>query len=211
MDILNMIFTVVFTIEMVIKLLALRAHVRFKVKPAIPAHAVSPALPSLSRSLPLQHYFIDPWNSFDALIVVGSVLDIAVSEFSVSLFITHVLELNHLVRLLSDLFSLVPAWFWIQGGGGHGEVSAERSNNSRCVTRDKLGEQHAMFLVRRVKVRVGKCPSRSSVCSESCGWSNCSVKAKAFGPSSGRLSSPSRSVRRSNTAALLQRVNSCFL
>ncbi|XP_068605989.1 LOW QUALITY PROTEIN: voltage-dependent L-type calcium channel subunit alpha-1D-like [Brachionichthys hirsutus] len=54
MDILNMIFTVVFTIEMVIKLLALRAH----------------------------HYFIDPWNSFDALIVVGSVLDIAVSEFS---------------------------------------------------------------------------------------------------------------------------------
>uniref|UniRef100_A0A7N5ZTN6 Voltage-dependent L-type calcium channel subunit alpha n=1 Tax=Anabas testudineus TaxID=64144 RepID=A0A7N5ZTN6_ANATE len=56
MDILNMIFTVVFTIEMIIKLLALRAH----------------------------HYFIDPWNSFDALIVVGSVLDIAVSEFSVS-------------------------------------------------------------------------------------------------------------------------------
>ncbi|XP_061760081.1 voltage-dependent L-type calcium channel subunit alpha-1D [Nerophis ophidion] len=54
MDILNMIFTVVFTIEMVIKLLALRVH----------------------------HYFIDPWNSFDALIVVGSVLDIAVSEFS---------------------------------------------------------------------------------------------------------------------------------
>ncbi|XP_068997745.1 LOW QUALITY PROTEIN: voltage-dependent L-type calcium channel subunit alpha-1D-like [Embiotoca jacksoni] len=54
MDILNMIFTVVFTIEMCIKLLALRVH----------------------------HYFIDPWNSFDALIVVGSVLDIAVSEFS---------------------------------------------------------------------------------------------------------------------------------
>ncbi|XP_029363336.1 voltage-dependent L-type calcium channel subunit alpha-1D [Echeneis naucrates] len=54
MDILNMIFTVVFTIEMIIKLLALRAH----------------------------HYFIDPWNSFDALIVVGSVLDIVVSEFS---------------------------------------------------------------------------------------------------------------------------------
>uniref|UniRef100_A0A8C2X8S7 Voltage-dependent L-type calcium channel subunit alpha n=1 Tax=Cyclopterus lumpus TaxID=8103 RepID=A0A8C2X8S7_CYCLU len=59
MDILNMIFTVVFTIEMIIKLLALRVH----------------------------HYFIDPWNSFDALIVVGSVLDIAVSEFSVCLSI----------------------------------------------------------------------------------------------------------------------------
>ncbi|XP_029292495.1 voltage-dependent L-type calcium channel subunit alpha-1D [Cottoperca gobio] len=54
MDILNMIFTVIFTVEMIIKLLALRVH----------------------------HYFIDPWNSFDALIVVGSVLDIAVSEFS---------------------------------------------------------------------------------------------------------------------------------
>ncbi|CAL8250385.1 unnamed protein product [Arctogadus glacialis] len=54
MDILNMIFTVVFTGEMIIKLLALRAH----------------------------HYFIDPWNSFDALIVIGSVLDIAVSELS---------------------------------------------------------------------------------------------------------------------------------
>ncbi|KAL3059582.1 hypothetical protein OYC64_014234 [Pagothenia borchgrevinki] len=54
MDILNMIFTVIFTFEMIIKLLALRVH----------------------------HYFIDPWNSFDALIVVGSVLDIAVSELS---------------------------------------------------------------------------------------------------------------------------------
>lgn len=32
-----------------------------------------------------QHYFIDAWNSFDALIVVGSVVDIVVTEFSVSL------------------------------------------------------------------------------------------------------------------------------
>lgn len=40
----------------------------------------------------LQHYFIDPWNSFDALIVVGSVLDIAVSELSVSLFWLLLLE-----------------------------------------------------------------------------------------------------------------------
>lgn len=30
MDILNMIFTVVFTVEMIIKLLALRAHVRLR-------------------------------------------------------------------------------------------------------------------------------------------------------------------------------------
>uniref|UniRef100_A0A8B9LJI1 Voltage-dependent L-type calcium channel subunit alpha n=1 Tax=Astyanax mexicanus TaxID=7994 RepID=A0A8B9LJI1_ASTMX len=57
MDILNMVFTGLFTIEMIVKLLALR----------------------------LRHYFMDAWNSFDALIVVGSVVDIVVTEFSVSL------------------------------------------------------------------------------------------------------------------------------
>ncbi|KAL2103740.1 hypothetical protein ACEWY4_000608 [Coilia grayii] len=54
MDVLNMLFTLVFTVEMVIKLLALRPY----------------------------HYFIDAWNAFDALIVVGSVLDIMVTELS---------------------------------------------------------------------------------------------------------------------------------
>uniref|UniRef100_W5KJE1 Voltage-dependent L-type calcium channel subunit alpha n=1 Tax=Astyanax mexicanus TaxID=7994 RepID=W5KJE1_ASTMX len=53
MDILNMVFTGLFTIEMIVKLLALR----------------------------LRHYFMDAWNSFDALIVVGSVVDIVVTEF----------------------------------------------------------------------------------------------------------------------------------
>ncbi|XP_034721109.1 voltage-dependent L-type calcium channel subunit alpha-1D-like, partial [Etheostoma cragini] len=56
MDILNMVFTGLFTAEMLLKLLALR----------------------------LRHYFVDAWNSFDALIVVGSVVDIVVTEFSVS-------------------------------------------------------------------------------------------------------------------------------
>ena len=32
----------------------------------------------------LQHYFVDAWNTFDALIVVGSVVDIAVTEVNVS-------------------------------------------------------------------------------------------------------------------------------
>uniref|UniRef100_A0A8C5FA66 Voltage-dependent L-type calcium channel subunit alpha n=1 Tax=Gadus morhua TaxID=8049 RepID=A0A8C5FA66_GADMO len=82
MDILNMIFTVVFTGEMIIKLLALRAH----------------------------HYFIDPWNSFDALIVIGSVLDIAVSELSgggkgesgkVSITFFRLFRVLRLVKLLS--------------------------------------------------------------------------------------------------------------
>uniref|UniRef100_A0A3Q3ESQ8 Voltage-dependent L-type calcium channel subunit alpha n=1 Tax=Kryptolebias marmoratus TaxID=37003 RepID=A0A3Q3ESQ8_KRYMA len=52
MDILNMVFTGLFTVEMLLKLLALR----------------------------LRHYFVDAWNSFDALIVVGSVVDIHLME-----------------------------------------------------------------------------------------------------------------------------------
>uniref|UniRef100_A0A4W4GLI8 Voltage-dependent L-type calcium channel subunit alpha n=1 Tax=Electrophorus electricus TaxID=8005 RepID=A0A4W4GLI8_ELEEL len=54
MDILNMIFTAVFTVEMVVKLIAY--------KPT--------------------HYFTDAWNAFDALIVVGSIIDIAVNEIN---------------------------------------------------------------------------------------------------------------------------------
>ncbi|XP_041093072.1 voltage-dependent L-type calcium channel subunit alpha-1D-like [Polyodon spathula] len=54
MDLLNMIFTGLFTVEMILKLLAFRP----------------------------KHYFMDAWNSFDALIVVGSVVDIAVTEFN---------------------------------------------------------------------------------------------------------------------------------
>uniref|UniRef100_A0A663FCN7 Voltage-dependent L-type calcium channel subunit alpha n=1 Tax=Aquila chrysaetos chrysaetos TaxID=223781 RepID=A0A663FCN7_AQUCH len=56
MDIMNMVFTGVFTVEMVLKLIA------FKPK----------------------HYFTDAWNTFDALIVVGSVVDIAITEVNVS-------------------------------------------------------------------------------------------------------------------------------
>ncbi|XP_062316510.1 voltage-dependent L-type calcium channel subunit alpha-1D-like [Osmerus eperlanus] len=52
MDILNMVFTTVFTVEMVLKLIAFKPR----------------------------HYFTDAWNTFDALIVVGSVVDIAITE-----------------------------------------------------------------------------------------------------------------------------------
>ncbi|KAM8915325.1 calcium channel, voltage-dependent, L type, alpha 1D subunit, a isoform 2-T2 [Spinachia spinachia] len=52
MDILNMVFTAVFTVEMVLKLIAFKPR----------------------------HYFADAWNTFDALIVVGSVVDIAITE-----------------------------------------------------------------------------------------------------------------------------------
>uniref|UniRef100_A0A4W5QEB5 Voltage-dependent L-type calcium channel subunit alpha n=1 Tax=Hucho hucho TaxID=62062 RepID=A0A4W5QEB5_9TELE len=60
MDILNMVFTGVFTVEMIFKLIAFKPRV----------------------SQP--HYFADAWNTFDALIVVGSVVDIAITEINVS-------------------------------------------------------------------------------------------------------------------------------
>uniref|UniRef100_A0A8C1U6I9 Voltage-dependent L-type calcium channel subunit alpha n=1 Tax=Cyprinus carpio TaxID=7962 RepID=A0A8C1U6I9_CYPCA len=80
MDILNMVFTGLFTVEMIIKLMALR----------------------------LRHYFVDAWNSFDALIVVGSVVDIVVTEFSssedssrVSITFFRLFRVMRLVKLLS--------------------------------------------------------------------------------------------------------------
>ncbi|XP_046727174.1 calcium channel, voltage-dependent, L type, alpha 1F subunit isoform X2 [Silurus meridionalis] len=80
MDILNMVFTGLFTVEMIVKLLALR----------------------------LKHYFTDAWNSFDALIVVGSVVDIVVTEFSssedssrVSITFFRLFRVMRLVKLLS--------------------------------------------------------------------------------------------------------------
>uniref|UniRef100_A0A3Q3INW4 Voltage-dependent L-type calcium channel subunit alpha n=1 Tax=Monopterus albus TaxID=43700 RepID=A0A3Q3INW4_MONAL len=80
MDILNMVFTGLFTAEMLLKLLALQ----------------------------LRHYFVDAWNSFDALIVVGSVVDIVVTEFSsaedssrVSITFFRLFRVMRLVKLLS--------------------------------------------------------------------------------------------------------------
>ncbi|XP_037334835.2 calcium channel, voltage-dependent, L type, alpha 1F subunit isoform X3 [Pungitius pungitius] len=80
MDILNMVFTGLFTAEMLLKLLALR----------------------------IRHYFVDAWNSFDALIVVGSVVDIVVTEFSsgedssrVSITFFRLFRVMRLVKLLS--------------------------------------------------------------------------------------------------------------
>lgn len=37
----------------------------------------------------LQNYFADAWNTFDALIVVGSVVDIAITEINVSNHLSH--------------------------------------------------------------------------------------------------------------------------
>ncbi|TEA16940.1 hypothetical protein DBR06_SOUSAS20910048, partial [Sousa chinensis] len=80
MDILNMVFTGLFTVEMVLKIIA------FKPK----------------------HYFTDAWNTFDALIVVGSVVDIAVTEVNssedssrISITFFRLFRVMRLVKLLS--------------------------------------------------------------------------------------------------------------
>ncbi|XP_039626437.1 voltage-dependent L-type calcium channel subunit alpha-1C-like isoform X4 [Polypterus senegalus] len=52
MNVLNMLFTGLFTVEMILKLIAFKPR----------------------------HYFCDAWNTFDALIVVGSIVDIAITE-----------------------------------------------------------------------------------------------------------------------------------
>ncbi|XP_037677401.1 voltage-dependent L-type calcium channel subunit alpha-1F [Choloepus didactylus] len=80
MDILNMVFTGLFTVEMVLKIVA------FKPK----------------------HYFTDAWNTFDALIVVGSMVDIAVTEVNssedsarISITFFRLFRVMRLVKLLS--------------------------------------------------------------------------------------------------------------
>uniref|UniRef100_A0A3P8V5L0 Voltage-dependent L-type calcium channel subunit alpha n=1 Tax=Cynoglossus semilaevis TaxID=244447 RepID=A0A3P8V5L0_CYNSE len=56
-DMLNLIFTVLFTVEMILKLMAFKAR----------------------------GYFGDPWNVFDFIIVVGSVVDVILSEVDTAL------------------------------------------------------------------------------------------------------------------------------
>ncbi|XP_028822833.1 calcium channel, voltage-dependent, L type, alpha 1D subunit, a isoform X3 [Denticeps clupeoides] len=80
MDILNMGFTAVFTVEMVLKLIAFKPR----------------------------HYFTDAWNTFDALIVVGSVVDIAITEVNntedsarISITFFRLFRVMRLVKLLS--------------------------------------------------------------------------------------------------------------
>uniref|UniRef100_A0AAY4EXT0 Voltage-dependent L-type calcium channel subunit alpha n=1 Tax=Denticeps clupeoides TaxID=299321 RepID=A0AAY4EXT0_9TELE len=61
MNILNMLFTGLFTVEMILKLIAFKPRVYF-----------------------LTGYFSDPWNVFDFLIVIGSIIDVILSEINVS-------------------------------------------------------------------------------------------------------------------------------
>uniref|UniRef100_A0A2K5NNA2 Voltage-dependent L-type calcium channel subunit alpha n=1 Tax=Cercocebus atys TaxID=9531 RepID=A0A2K5NNA2_CERAT len=59
-DILNVAFTIIFTLEMILKLMAFKAR----------------------------GYFGDPWNVFDFLIVIGSIIDVILSEIDVSIRLT---------------------------------------------------------------------------------------------------------------------------
>uniref|UniRef100_A0A4W3K1Z2 Voltage-dependent L-type calcium channel subunit alpha n=1 Tax=Callorhinchus milii TaxID=7868 RepID=A0A4W3K1Z2_CALMI len=56
MDVLNMLFTGLFTVEMILKLIAFKPR----------------------------GYFSDPWNVFDFLIVIGSIIDVILSEINVN-------------------------------------------------------------------------------------------------------------------------------
>uniref|UniRef100_A0A7M4FQA8 Voltage-dependent L-type calcium channel subunit alpha n=1 Tax=Crocodylus porosus TaxID=8502 RepID=A0A7M4FQA8_CROPO len=80
MDILNMVFTGVFTVEMVLKVIA------FKPK----------------------GYFSDAWNTFDSLIVIGSIVDVVLSEADnsedsarISITFFRLFRVMRLVKLLS--------------------------------------------------------------------------------------------------------------
>uniref|UniRef100_A0AAY5K984 Voltage-dependent L-type calcium channel subunit alpha n=1 Tax=Esox lucius TaxID=8010 RepID=A0AAY5K984_ESOLU len=78
-DTLNMIFTVLFTLEMILKLMAFKA----------------------------KGYFGDPWNVFDFLIVIGSIVDVILSEVDdsenarVSITFFRLFRVMRLVKLLN--------------------------------------------------------------------------------------------------------------
>ncbi|XP_073767393.1 voltage-dependent L-type calcium channel subunit alpha-1D isoform X6 [Danio rerio] len=106
MDVLNMVFTGVFAVEMILKLVA------FKPK----GYCVDPwngfdalvVIGSVVDIILSQHYFADAWNTFDALIVVGSIVDIAITEINntedsarISITFFRLFRVMRLVKLLS--------------------------------------------------------------------------------------------------------------
>uniref|UniRef100_A0A8C1CGN8 Voltage-dependent L-type calcium channel subunit alpha n=1 Tax=Cyprinus carpio carpio TaxID=630221 RepID=A0A8C1CGN8_CYPCA len=86
MNILNMLFTGLFTVEMILKLIAFKPRVR-------------------------HGYFSDPWNVFDFLIVIGSIIDVILSEINglqntednarISITFFRLFRVMRLVKLLS--------------------------------------------------------------------------------------------------------------
>uniref|UniRef100_A0A8C6VBR5 Voltage-dependent L-type calcium channel subunit alpha n=1 Tax=Naja naja TaxID=35670 RepID=A0A8C6VBR5_NAJNA len=64
-NILNVVFTILFTIEMILKLIAFKAKVSEN---------------RITNFVRKSGYFGDPWNVFDFLIVVGSIIDVILSQ-----------------------------------------------------------------------------------------------------------------------------------
>ncbi|XP_076787432.1 voltage-dependent L-type calcium channel subunit alpha-1D isoform X4 [Arvicanthis niloticus] len=84
MDILNMVFTGVFTVEMVLKVIAFKPKGYFSdAWNTFDSLIVIGSIIDVALS-EADHYFTDAWNTFDALIVVGSVVDIAITEVNPS-------------------------------------------------------------------------------------------------------------------------------
>lgn len=88
-DTLNVIFTVLFTIEMIVKLIAFKVKVMqtpVQLKYIYIYSWLSSSLREFAHILGhfLQGYFGDPWNVFDFLIVVGSIVDVVLSQVDVS-------------------------------------------------------------------------------------------------------------------------------
>ncbi|XP_051526097.1 voltage-dependent L-type calcium channel subunit alpha-1D [Myxocyprinus asiaticus] len=106
MDVLNMVFTGVFTVEMILKLIAFKPR-GYCVEPWNGFDALV-VIGSIVDIILSQHYFADAWNTFDALIVVGSVVDIAITEINntedsarISITFFRLFRVMRLVKLLS--------------------------------------------------------------------------------------------------------------
>uniref|UniRef100_A0A4W3III4 Voltage-dependent L-type calcium channel subunit alpha n=1 Tax=Callorhinchus milii TaxID=7868 RepID=A0A4W3III4_CALMI len=111
MDILNMVFTGVFTVEMVLKLIAFKPRVSFMAftfPVETDRYIIGRIAHFIFTTTNLLHYFADAWNTFDALIVVGSVVDIAITEVNssedssrISITFFRLFRVMRLVKLLS--------------------------------------------------------------------------------------------------------------
>uniref|UniRef100_A0A8C3VFS6 Voltage-dependent L-type calcium channel subunit alpha n=1 Tax=Catharus ustulatus TaxID=91951 RepID=A0A8C3VFS6_CATUS len=89
MDIMNMVFTGVFTVEMVLKLIAFKPKVslRYALIRSSPQELIKVILSGTLDWEIGSHkgYFSDAWNTFDSLIVIGSIVDVVLSEADVSI------------------------------------------------------------------------------------------------------------------------------
>ncbi|XP_075923076.1 voltage-dependent L-type calcium channel subunit alpha-1D isoform X3 [Petromyzon marinus] len=82
MDAFNMLFTGLFTAEMILKLVAFKPRGYFSDPWNVFDFLI--VIGSIIDVIlsELNHYFADAWNAFDALLVVGSIVDIAITEMN---------------------------------------------------------------------------------------------------------------------------------